>query len=89
FVAPLTVAVFLYYSTRRYYKSLGRFPLPRRVRGVVVLGSLAIPLLLLISYTAVLLVIETRRFVTQYQVLDVVAENVGWLGGSSGSPSSP
>jgi predicted PurR-regulated permease PerM len=80
FVAALTVAVFLYYSTRRYYRTLRRLHLPARVRAVVVLCSLAVPLLLLISYTLVLLVLETRRFVTQSTLAPVAAVSVGWLG---------
>ena len=80
FIAPLTVSVFLYYSTRRYFKSLRRLRLPARVRAVVVMASLAIPLLLLVSYAAVLLVIEARQFVEQYAIVDVAATHVDWLG---------
>jgi predicted PurR-regulated permease PerM len=81
FIAPLTVSVFLYYSTRRYFKSLRRLRLPKRIRAATVLASLAIPLILLISYAAVLLVIETREFITQYSLLDVAATNIEWLAG--------
>jgi predicted PurR-regulated permease PerM len=81
FIAPLTVSVFLYYSTRRYFKSLRRLRLPARVRAVMVLTSLAVPLVLLVSYATVLLVIEARTFVQQYSLLDVAATNVEWLGG--------
>jgi predicted PurR-regulated permease PerM len=81
FVAALTVSVFLYYSTRRYYDVLGRLRLPARVRAVVVIASLAVPLLLLISYTVVLLIVEARRFIDQYGVIGVVSENVSWFGG--------
>ena len=80
FIAPLTVSVFLYYSTRRYFKFLRRLRLPARVRAVTVLVSLAVPLLLLVSYATVLLVIEARAFVEQYSLLDVAATNVEWLG---------
>jgi predicted PurR-regulated permease PerM len=86
FIAALTVSVFLYYSTRKYYKSLRRLRIPARIRAVIVLFSLAVPLLLLITYALVLLVIETRRFVAQYAVIDVVAANVGWLGGVESFP---
>ena len=81
FVAALTVSVFLYYSTRRYYHALRRLRLPARIRAVVVLCSLAVPLLLLISYTVVLLVVEARQFVEQYAVIDVVSKRVSWFGG--------
>lgn len=79
FIAALTVSVFLYYSTRKYYKALRRLRLPARVRAAVVLSSLALPLLLLISYTLVLLAVEARQFVDEYAVVDVAAANVGWL----------
>jgi predicted PurR-regulated permease PerM len=79
FVAPLTVSVFLYYSTRRFYTSLRSLRLPARVRAVVVMASLALPLLLLVSYAGVLLVLEARRFVTQYAVIDLAATHVDWL----------
>lgn len=86
FIAAVTVAIFLYYSTRRYYKSLRKLRLPARVRAVIVLGSLAVPLLLLISYTVVLLVIEARQFITETDFLQVAAENVSWFGGISSFP---
>ena len=80
FVAALTVSIFLYYSTRRYHRALRRLRLPTRVRAVIVMVSLAVPLLLLISYTVVLLVVETRRFVTENPLVDVAAQNVSWFG---------
>jgi predicted PurR-regulated permease PerM len=86
FIAALTVSVFLYYSTRRYYSLLGQLRLPARTRAAVVIASLAIPLLLLISYTLLLLVIEARQFVAQYAVLDVVGENVRVIGATSEIP---
>ncbi|QKY21206.1 AI-2E family transporter [Halolamina sp. CBA1230] len=87
FIAPLTVSVFLYYSTRRYFKFLRRLRLPARVRAVTVLVSLAVPLLLLVSYATVLLVIEARTFVEQYSLLDVAATNVEWLGAVEAIPA--
>jgi predicted PurR-regulated permease PerM len=86
FIAALTVAVFLYYSTRRFYKALGRLHLPTRVRAVTVIAFLAVPLLLLLSYTLVLLAIETRRFVETYPVIELAATNVAWLGGVEDVP---
>ncbi|MFB6236366.1 MAG: AI-2E family transporter [Halopenitus sp.] len=87
FIAPLTVSVFLYYSTRRYYKWLRKLRLPARVRAATVLVSLAIPLLVLVSYAVVLLVIETQRFVAQYSLIEVAAENLDWFGGIDQIPS--
>jgi predicted PurR-regulated permease PerM len=76
FVAPLTVAVFLYYSTRRFYHRLERFRLPARVRAVVSLSVIGAPLIGLVSYTLVLLILEARRFIETYPVADTVgAEN--------------
>ena len=86
FIAALTVSVFLYYSTRRYYSSLRRLRLPAQVRAVVVMASLAIPLLLLVSYAAVLLVVEARQFVTQYALVDVAATHVSWLDSADSVP---
>ena len=76
FIAALTVAVFLYYSTRRFYKALGRLRVPKQVRAMTVLLLLAVPLLLLLSYTLVLLVTETRNFLATYPVLETAATNV-------------
>jgi predicted PurR-regulated permease PerM len=81
FVAALTVSVFLYYSTRRYYHALGRLRIPARIRAVVVIASLAVPLLLLISYTVVLLIVDARAFIDRYGIIDVVSTNVEWFGG--------
>ncbi|WP_380681353.1 AI-2E family transporter [Salinigranum sp. GCM10025319] len=86
FIAPLTVSVFLYYSTRRFYRSLRRLRLPARVRAVVVMSALAVPLLLVVSYAVVLLVIESRQFVEQYALIDVAAAHVDWLGEMESMP---
>ena len=86
FIAPLTIAVFLYYSTRRYHRLLGRSRLPANVRAVVAVGSLALPLVLLVSYATVLLVVEARQFVQQYALIDVAARTVEWFGGVSSIP---
>ena len=92
FIAPLTIAVFLYYSTRRYHRLLGRlqlrgrFRLPANVRAVIAVGSLALPLVLLVSYATVRLVVEARQFVEQYALVDVAARNVEWFGGVSSLP---
>jgi predicted PurR-regulated permease PerM len=87
FVAPLTVSVFLYYSTRRYHKSLGRFRLPVRVRAGIVLASVVVPLVLLVSYTLVLLVVESRRFVNEYALVDLASTRFEWLAGLEEIPA--
>ncbi len=81
FIAALSVAVFLYYATRWYYKLLAKLRLPASVRGVVVLASLALPLVLLISYTLAVLAIEARQLVSQYPVIDIASRNLEWFGG--------
>jgi predicted PurR-regulated permease PerM len=86
FIAAFTVAVFLYYTTRRYHRLLGRFRLPANVRAVIAVGSLALPLVLLVSYATILLVVEARQFVEQYALIDVAARNVEWFGGVSSLP---
>jgi Predicted permease len=81
FVAALTVSVFLYYATRWYYKLLAALRLPARIRAAVVLVSLAVPLVLLISYTVAVLAIEARQLVDQYPIVDVASQNLEWFGG--------
>jgi len=80
FIAALSISVFLYYSVRRYHKALRRLRLPARARAVVVLVSLAIPLLLLIGYAVVLLVVEAREFVTETAIVGVASERFPWFG---------
>jgi predicted PurR-regulated permease PerM len=80
FVAPLTVAVFLYYSTRRLYHRLERFRLPARVRAVASLSLIGIPLIGLIGYTVLLLLIEARRFIEQYPVAETIGAENSWVG---------
>ena len=86
FIAALTVSVFLYYSTRRFYKYLGKLRLPKRVRAATVISFIALPLVLLLSYTVVLVVFEVREFVDQYPVVDIAAETVPWFDGMNQLP---
>jgi len=86
FIAALTVSVFLYYSTRQYHDSLRRLRLPARVRAIIVMASLAVPLLLLVSYAVVLLTVEARQFVEQYALIDVASTHVAWLDGVESLP---
>ncbi|GAB7010556.1 AI-2E family transporter [Halorubrum trueperi] len=80
FVAPLTVAVFLYYSTRRLFHRLERFRLPARVRAMVSLSLIGVPLIGLLSYTVLLLLLEARRFIGQYPVAETVGAENSWVG---------
>jgi predicted PurR-regulated permease PerM len=86
FIAPLTVSVFLYYSTRRYYKWLRQVRLPAQARALVVMASLALPLLALVSYAVLLLLVETRALIKQYALLEVASTRIEWLGGLSSVP---
>ena len=79
FIAALTVAVFLYYSTRRFYNSLERLRLPKQIRAAVTISFLAVPLVLLLSYTIVLVVLEARTFVETYPVFEATPDNVAWF----------
>ena len=80
FVAPLTVAVFLYYSTRRLFHRLERFRLPARARAVLSLSLIGVPLIGLIGYTVLLVLIEARQFIEQYPVAETVGAEDSWVG---------
>jgi len=86
FIAALTISVFLYYSTRRYHQSLKRFHLPANLRAVIVMASLAVPLILLVSYATVLLLVEARQFIADYALIDVANNNLEWFGGINDIP---
>ncbi len=80
FVAALTLAVFLYYSTRRFHHRLERFRLPSRARAVISLSAIAVPLLVLLSSTVVLSIVEARRIIDRYPVAETIGAD-GWLAG--------
>ena len=86
FIAALTVAVFLYYSTRGFYKALTRLRIPKRIRAVTAISVIALPLILLISYTVVLLVTELQTFINQSALIESTASNVSWLQGLEDPP---
>lgn len=65
FIASIVFAVFLYYSSRPIYRRLQVFGVHRRIRAVATLLLFALPFLLLLSYTAVLVVGEIQVFLTQ------------------------
>ncbi|MFW5929011.1 MAG: AI-2E family transporter [Halobacteriota archaeon] len=72
FVPALTVAVFVFYSTRPVYRELKRFHLPRRVRATLAILFLGLPLIFLIAYTVLLLLSELRVFAEEYPVMDAL-----------------
>lgn len=81
FIAAITVAVFLYYSTRRFYTSLARLRLPKRVRAVLTISILAVPLVVLLSYTVILIAVEVRDFARTYPIFETVPEDIAWFEG--------
>ncbi len=81
FIAAFTIAVFLYYSTRNFYQKLERFRLPKQLRALVTISLLAVPFVLLLSYTVVLLVLEARQFIAAYPIAESIPENVAWFDG--------
>jgi predicted PurR-regulated permease PerM len=86
FIAAFTIAAFLYYSTRRFFQYLGRLRIPRRTRAVLTLSLFGIPLLVLLSYTVVLMVLEIRRFVLDNPFVLSAVENTPWFQGTEGLP---
>jgi predicted PurR-regulated permease PerM len=86
FIAALTVAVFLYYSTRRFHTALRRLRLPKRVRAAITISFLAVPLVVLLSYTLVLLTVEARSFIEKYPVFEAVPDDIAWFEGLSDIP---
>ena len=80
FIAALTLAVFLYYSTRRLFYELERFRLPARIRAVISLSVIGIPLIGLLGYTVLLLLIEARRFIDRYPVVETIGAENSWVG---------
>lgn len=86
FIAALTVAVFLYYSTRRFYNFLERLHLPDKIRAVIVLATLAIPLLVLLGYTVVLMILEVRNFINENPTVQKAVEEAGLFEGIEDIP---
>ncbi len=77
FVAPLTVGVFVYYSTRPFYRKLKRFGIPSRVRAALVIILFSLPIVLIMGYTALLLVREVRRFSREYSIDGMAGAGTG------------
>ncbi|MDY6765006.1 MAG: AI-2E family transporter [Halobacteria archaeon] len=65
FIATITFAVFLYYSTRPIYKRLRRYDMPRQIRAMLTIFLFALPFMLLLMYTVILVVTEILNFVGQ------------------------
>ena len=86
FIAAITIAVFLYYSTRRFYRWLAKLRLPRRVRAVLTLSTLGVPLVLLLSYTVVLVAYEFRAIVENYPVEEFATSHIDGIESADSLP---
>ena len=93
FITAFTIAVFLYYSSRGFYRKLSRvtllnrFGMPRQLRALTTISLLVVPFVLLISYTIVLLILEVRDFVQTYPVVESVPDSVAWFDGVTELPA--
>ena len=81
FIAALTISVFLYYSTRSFYQKLGRFWIPKQLRAMLTTSLLAVPFVVLLSYTVLLLALEARQFLETYPIAEAVPDSAGWFEG--------
>jgi predicted PurR-regulated permease PerM len=74
FVAPLTIAVFVYYATRPVYRRLDAVPidLPGSVRAAVSILFIGVPLVLLVGYTVVLVAVEAQALVERYSLFETL-----------------
>ncbi|WP_336363291.1 AI-2E family transporter [Halalkalicoccus salilacus] len=70
FIAVVVFAVFLYYSVRPIHRFLRRFGLPRRLRAALSIVLFGIPFVVLLGYTAAVIVIEVQSFVQVYDIQD-------------------
>ncbi len=76
FVASLTVAVFVYYSTRPVFRLLRKMKIPKKPSAVVAIAFFSFPLIFLLGYTFVVLLSELRVFVEEYPVLEALEQGV-------------
>jgi predicted PurR-regulated permease PerM len=74
FVAPLTVAVFVYYATRPVYRRLDALPfdVPASLRAAVAILFFGVPLVLLVGYTVVLVAVEAQALVEEYSIFETL-----------------
>ena len=86
FIAAITLGIFLYYSTRRFHKSLTRLRLPTRIRAVVTLSMVAVPLIALFTYTAVVIAFEVQTIIERYPVIEAAS---GYIDGVESADDVP
>lgn len=87
FISALTVGIFLYYSTRGFYRRLGKYQIPKRIRAVIVLALLAVPLLALLVYTVVMIVLELRDFIVNNPTIRDTVREAGLFEGIEEVPT--
>lgn len=89
FVAPLVIAVFVYYSTRPVYRRLERLPVdvPASLRAGLAITFIGLPLVLLLGYTVVLVFFETRALVEEYSLFETLTDGLDtYLTSNEGLP---
>jgi predicted PurR-regulated permease PerM len=88
FVAPLTVAVFVYYATRPVHRRLDALPIdvPAGVRAAVAILFFGVPLVLLLGYTVVLVALEARALVQEYSLFETLTQGADTYLGSDELP---
>lgn len=72
FISTFVFAVFLYYAVRPIYRSFDRFGLSKPVRALLSLVTFGVPFLVLIGYTAAIVVLEARDYLAANGVLEDV-----------------
>lgn len=76
FLSTVVFAVFLYYAVRPIYRSFGRFSLPKPVKALLSLVTFGVPFLLLIGYTAAIVVLEAQDYLADTGILDNVQNDI-------------
>jgi predicted PurR-regulated permease PerM len=78
FVAPLVIAVFVYYSTRPVYRRLATLPvnLPDSLRAGLSILFIGVPLVVLLGYTVALVFFETRALIEEYSLFETLTDGL-------------
>ena len=78
FIAPLVIAVFVYYSTRPVYRRLDNLPIsmPDSLRAGISILFIGVPLVLLFGYTVALVFFEARALVEEYSLFETLTDGL-------------
>ncbi|SDJ73065.1 Predicted PurR-regulated permease PerM [Halovenus aranensis] len=76
FLPTLVFAVFLYYAVRPIYRTFDRFGLPKPARALLSLVAFGVPFLVLIGYTAAIVVLEAQNYIADTDILEGVQNDV-------------